>query len=774
MSRNSKKKRDARKIKSKRQLNKLKENRSGNNSILSPIPLKPFSNPFAQLTEEQRKDIFSKVSSDSKKKVSELLDSIESTLRKYDPTIILSIIAGYSLTAGAGDNGVQYTESLDRPSQANIELLQAISLKIPRNEIGLIPPTPEIIQKIWNELKGVGQAFTLSRMTPDNFKSSEAEQAITMVQEFIRGHTQNVRNWGYHSQVLNICTELYSYFDSAIYEKFGFSATSVICTFKALIERLELGFTERLTLLRDLRAIKDQKRMVRKYYEIIGQDVEQAECFIVNMRVDSIPRKRLFMLLMSHYDIRMAELFRINQDDLAREAGLEKQTVEAILSRFSMSYGDLSDCKREFFFFENPICRRPIISDKDGYYCMAPQVFFSFIIEIFDEIVGAIDKVALHERRSLYLERKIEEIVKRRFPESQVVSGVTWIVDDNKYETDLIAFIDSHAIIFEAKSQKISRPALRGAPDRIKRHLQEIFIEPSIQSARLEEKLNELRQKEGLADSLLEQLPVDINAIKNIVRVSVSLEDFATLQTNFKLFKSTGWVPEKFKPCPCMNLADLETVFDFLEHPVQIIHYLARRKELEGKYKIMGDELDLLGLYRSNLFNMEYTVGDAESELMISGLSKPIDIYYMSLDQGILTKKPSPKISHLFKSIFKKLEERAVPRWTEIGCILNRFPYEAQVALSKKINELSGMVNLQWQDESHKNIIIFNPPQLAEYALAVVLFKNQNKERRREFIDHAAALALEAEDVNYALVISFNLDCEDQVYNSIGLFEGKK
>lgn len=58
------------------------------------------------------------------------------------------------------------------------------------------------------------------------------------------------------------------------------------------------------------------------------------------------------------------------------------------------------------------------------------------------------------------------------------------------YETDLIVFIDSFALIIECKSGKVTPPALRGAPDRLRRRIQKLLIDPNIQSLRLKNALN--------------------------------------------------------------------------------------------------------------------------------------------------------------------------------------------------------------------------------------------------------------------------------------------
>jgi len=367
------------------------------------------------------------------------------------------------------------------------------------------------------------------------------------------------------------------------------------------------------------------------------------------------------------------------------------------------------------------------------------------------------------------LEEKVVEIIKRRFPESNTVSGVKWKFKGTEYETDLITFLDSHALIVEAKSGKISDPALRGAPARLKKHIEEILVAPNIQSKRLKEKLEELIDNPEMLDELRKKLPVDLNSIHKIIRVSVSLENFGSIQCNISELNQTGWLPDDFKPCPTMNLADFETLFDFLEHPVQILHYLERRQEMEESLGYMGDELDLMGLYIQTLFNFEDI--DPDANLIISEMSSPLDAFYNSRDAGVDIPKPKPIISPLFSGIMGQLEKRHTSRWTEIGVILNRFSPDNQRRLERKIEKLKKNVRKKWMVEGHKNVAVFVPPKASEYALCYVVYNDNNANRRKEFIEGAAIFGLEPEYVKQCLVISKNMDRDDLAYHFIGLFD---
>ncbi|EKO3929638.1 hypothetical protein GAW91_000221 [Vibrio fluvialis] len=770
MGKNSKQRREQKKKRIERKKNKQAVISTQKKSDAYPV-LQAIDNPFAALTLDQRKDVVGKISKESKTKVVDTLASLELTIRKYDPTTLISIIAGYGLVVGAGEDGISSRDSVIGVEQAHVELLQALILQVPKDEFGFHPVTPDVVEKVMEQLKDLSFSFAMSRMAESQVGLSEAESAIIMIQEKLRSHTQMVRNWGFHSQVKKICRELYSSFDDLLTEKLGFSSSNVVDVFDVLIQTMEQKISSRFEDLSKLAQLNKKPDIIFKYHELIGQGREEAEQYMREIDITHMSRMQVFAMCMSHYDLRMSDNYLIDISVVSNLTKLDEKIVHAIIEYFSFEIGELSQEKTMFFFLDNPVWNKPIIKTDNSYYCILPQLFFSFAMVILDDLVEQFDKDGLHRRRALYLETKIESIVKQRFPDSHVVSGLKWHQGENLYETDLIAFIDSHAIIIEAKSQKISKQALRGASERVKRHLKEILIEPGIQSHRLELKIEELRANGGDVSDFVDELPVDLNDINKVLRVSVSLEDFATLQSNLQLFQKTGWIAEDFMACPSMNLADFDTLFDFLEHPVQIIHYLLRRTELQQTHQITGDELDYMGFYLTTLLNTGNLNDDPSMNLIITDMSKPLDLYYMSKDQGVDVEKPQPKISNWFKDIFNKLEERATPRWSEIGTVLNRFPPDDQVKMGRHIEDLSKIVQRTWQKEGHKNSLIYSPPESSEYAMAIVLFKYTNQDRRYEFIENASVMALEPEHVKYCLVIGINIDHSDLPYHYIAFTE---
>ena len=458
----------------------------------------------------------------------------------------------------------------------------------------------------------------------------------------------------------------------------------------------------------------------------------------------------------------------LRQRAVTKSLGLDEYRVNAILDEYALAWGALSEYETERLHLSNPVWEKPLVKLGDReYFCALPADFFGFVILCMEAVLSRF-AAAVSDRRAEYLESKVAEIVEKRFLGSDTKRNFKWVEDGTTYETDLIAFIDSFALVIECKSGKVTPPALRGAPARLLRHIQELLIAPNLQSSRLKKRLEFLSSHPNAVDPIHDDIGYDLSKVRKVVRVSVCLEDFGLIQSSLKQLEDTGWLPADFTPCPTMNLADFETVFDLLEHPVQILQYLMKRESIEASVGYLADELDLLGLYLTTLLDIGHVEPDVD--VTLAGMSAPLDTYYNSLDAGVTLDKPRPAISPLFASIFSQLEQRGAARWTEIGVALSMFSPDDQSRITKMLAKLGKRVHRNWTRQRHKNMVICVPSRPSTYALGYVMFKNENANQRRDFMEHAAATALESDHVQTVIVIGRNIDRADAAYHTIALF----
>jgi len=104
-----------------------------------------------------------------------------------------------------------------------------------------------------------------------------------------------------------------------------------------------------------------------------------------------------------------------------------------------------------------------------------------------------------------------------------------------------------------------------------------------------------------------------------------------------------------------------------------------------------------------------------------------------------------------------------------MGSIIYRLLPNDQDMIANSLDELQKSVEKDWAIYGHKNMIIYSPPLLSEYAFCFVYFNTKNKEKRHDFFSEAILNALEPKHVEYCLAIARNIDIDDMPYSIIAI-----
>lgn len=732
-------------------------------------------NPFDRLSDTQRRQAIKEFAENNMKEYQESLSELRKLLRQHDPLLVLSQLTYYGLFDTVDKvTGVTRLDSDHLIHQFHIEILQALVLQTKPEELSSEPCNAAVVQRILDHVMTLCSTVNFRQLNTAGSELPHDEKSIALAQQLMRSTTQATRNWGYHSQVKKIARELYGPFDTQLVDARGFSVSEIVNVFEKIIAEIEARQSIHAKTLSTLftSCKRDRNLLIRTYHDLIGLDRQKADRLIKQVEEEQIPLEGVRSIVAWHYDMALPDINTIFALDLANSLNIDAVRVIAILDEYSHEWGSLHECETEHFHLSNPVWQKPLVKlGNNKYFCSLAIVFFSFVIPCIEAVLSPFkDKVS--SCRADYLEYKVAEIVKRRFPDSGLKQNLKWTEDGTTYETDLIVVIDSFMLIVECKSGKLTPSALRGAPPRLRRHIKELVIEPNLQSMQLKNRVASLNARPNSADPLSKEIGNDLSKIHKVVRVSVSLEDFGPIQSSLKQLADTGWVPAEFTPCPTMNLADFETVFDLLEHPVQILHYLMKREQFEATVDYLGHELDLLGLYLTTLLDFSNVAPKVTYTYI--GMSAPLDSYYDSLDAGVRIEKPRPAISPLFASIFSQLETRGFDRWTEMGVALSMFSPDDQRKISQLLTKLEFQVHENWNTEGHQNRLICVPSHPSSYAMGYVMFKNENANKRREFMEQAANEALESNHVRTVIVIGRNIDVQDAAYHTIALVERRR
>jgi len=115
-----------------------------------------------------------------------------------------------------------------------------------------------------------------------------------------------------------------------------------------------------------------------------------------------------------------------------------------------------------------------------------------------------------------------------------------------------------------------------------------------------------------------------------------------------------------------------------------------------------------------------------------------------------------------------RIEEKQVPRWTELGSILLNLGYDGQVAFEKRFQRLQRTIQNDPQIAGHGDAIsmMIGPPQRRD-AIVGVAYKNLTGDERNLWIKNVARDPIQNTTTGRALVIGTEVNQRDYPYSVI-------
>lgn len=694
-----------------------------------------------------------------------MLKIVKEQLTNYDPLGIVASFAAYGLRSYVSDSGIEQQKGV-QVLQHHAELLQAIMLSIPLDQWGDDPVIPPVMQRMFDTVPKLTEAFQFQRMLDGDKNADETLLLVRSLQERIGMHTHGVRNWGYYSDVVGLSKELFNPLDFRFRAHFGFAASDLVELLSVTVAEFERRQSEHFNILKKVYTGKNPRQMARHYFKYVPGLQGTPEEIVAAM--PGIDRKGMMAMIMSHFDLRLAEHATFTAADLAALTGLPETEVMAALKAIALKPGDLGEAKAEYLFLGNPVWERPVVDLGEFFFIPIPQMAFSHIHRIMDHLCAEAGlKDQLSGARSRFLENKLEDTFRHALPGADIRSSVKWAVGDQQFETDLLVVIDRTVVIAEAKSNRLTAEGLRGAPDRVRRHVTDMVLAPSLQSARLAQLIEDARRGDTAAIQIIKEMKLDQDRIDRVIRLSVTLDDLSILTSAEADFKAVGWVPADHDLAPTILISDLGCITDILDNPLQVLHYLAERSFFQKAFDLLGTELDFLGLYLVTGFNLA-AMQREHMRLMLSDMSSPLDRYYTSRDAGIKLPKPKMSLRPTFSRIITHLADRRPSGWTTIGLHLLACADPSEQALvERKLKELRGMVRKNFRDPHHLSSLQIQPPEDRKARVMFFLFPDVMRATMREDMEQLAAEVLEGGNVEACVVFGRSTDKWDRPYEAV-------
>ncbi len=716
------------------------------------------------ITEEQRVEAIRILADKFAEKRDSAFDYIRSFVSNFNSLHALAVMATKGLTTTPGDDGKRASKNaIERISQDHVEFLQAMFLTVKLDNASDDPADPSELQRLWDELIELGQGYDLSRMK--SLDMSKPADTMIRIQERIRMHTRGIRNWGYYHQVKRISRGLLEPMDKAFLQRLGFSGSSLITVFDHLIRTNESRINEHRKRFMPAIMKNSLPEMANAYSEALPR--EDCNDLLHFFLKNGFTVEQARMTLLSHSDMELSNCFIHDAESVSGKTCVDILEVKAIFCATGLSPGQLSNHDPKKFLLDNPTWTSPLVLlQEEVVFACIPQTFFSFFFETVYCLVRPHAELttAWLARRTTFLEEETARLLQHALPDSMVHRNLQWRRVDNTAngESDLLVLVDSLLLIVEAKSGAISASSKRGAPERLKSEIKDLLEAPALQSKRAAAAFAD--HISGRAQLHMSE-HVDFSKIKRIIRLSVTLEDFWTLQSDLGELQRIGLVSRDVEPVPTIGLTTLDTLCEVLDRPSFLLHYFHRRSQLEGNFSHDSDELDLLGSYLMNglLFGDMETNG---SRIVFRHMSNVVDSYMSGLSEGIVLPKPTRHMSEWWRLIMARLEARKLSRWVESTTGVLDIDNHGQELIEKNLKKLLKEHRYRNTNQSLYSIV-YIPGGIAYAAMAILVLNENNYSERHDRVRSIAEKVFTDPRPQTCIVLGFNLENSIFPYNFV-------
>lgn len=705
-------------------------------------------------------------------KYEQALQELGRRILEVNPLSLLSSLAFYGLpTIGLKDPELTQEKPI---LQHHVELLQALILQHPRNAFRDNQLPQQDYETFRDLLHDVTHGFRFRGYAGLDPSQPDEEKRRRMFLEEVKRHTQSVRNWGYPQQITRIVADLFAPMDDAVEKKFGVRIGHLVemCSrIKAVVESRTKSHYAAMHKVINAKNIRDAvSRFQASFPDLVTSPTEWSA--LAQGDKASLPGVRQLLITLS--ETMLPTVFSFSTSDFlsAYPGVVEQDNLRQVLTAWSISFGELAGAETEHFFLDNPVWSHPLVTlEPNQFFVPVVGTFTSFLLRMMERVIEGDTHLRgkYVKRRANFLEDEVARLFGEAFPSAQTFRGSLWHdpETDKNYENDLLVQVDTHLVIVEAKSGKVSDSAWRGSVERLKKAVQGLVAEPSKQAARFAAHLranagiNRFKTKSGSVNE------VDTSNVSGMIRLNVTLELLSIISAYHPTLREAGLLAPDVEVTPTMSIAELESVFELLEHPSEKLHYLARRAELEANSSYFGDELDLLAFYLDRGFCIGETEFDHTKLMMLYGDSKTLDPYFMRQWHKQPVPKPKRPLTKWWEAVLERIETSRTKGWSELGQILLGAAYDEQVEFERGARRIKRSVLLSGHEWRRECLVTMLVGVRHHDAIVGVAFKDLSREGRREFFDQVIDSTLQQESVQRLMVIGWDVDKPDQLYNVV-------
>jgi ferritin len=543
------------------------------------------------------------------------IENVIIKINKYDKIFVLGGIAAKVLETTQNSythfENQYYKKNAVEDDNSEILLEYAMSLATAYENTSTQKPTITEINTIYQSLLEIKNGFNMIEIADNSVQDTKNDAWLRLVSKL---DAQNVRGDGYMQHIKEIYTELFSPFDNFLFNKYGFNSSDILNCFM-----LQLDNKIYSKIGNPLGAYCSWQRY-RDWFEKYGQ-----EGVFEKMKETKKHFMQLFLSknpdLNDQTDAEQCIVWHLNDVN-----GYDKifwiipnnEIEEKIFNQLSMKFGDngtflTPDEFKGFPLNDSLVKINPIINVGNKYYCFSTLLPFRNIFRITEELIKK-DKNYYEQNyknnsssysRDNYVEIKVKGLFERMLSNVCFYHSLNYnIIEDGiakKPELDILGLSEDSVYIIEVKAGQLNDKDKRGGLKGLRDKILTTIASASSQCQRVLQYIQ--NENEPSFSTKTDQIKIDKSKIKNIYKITVTLEHYSSLSTNIKELIKAGVLDKDYEDTWVLSLYDLMVFSDYIIDENDLKEYLKYRLEINHRNDVLFfDELDIFGYYDAEKF----------------------------------------------------------------------------------------------------------------------------------------------------------------------------
>jgi hypothetical protein len=636
--------------------------------------------------------------------------AIESQIQEYDTFTILG-----ALTLQNHVKNPDTYKEYSYPGKSFVsEYATLLALSHPYSEGTKEFIAPPVLHEIQKEIEHVFSAASwheMAKYARRKIAAGEVSEAPTALEEMqfrMRTHELIVRNPAYEHHHHEVLRGLFRAVEKDLLALVGFSIDDALAISRAISVRMDRVFSERLQKARE--GMKDMKNTVHKAKHSGVSTVNKAgnnEMLPPTLEYYRELSKRspkevdnfLKSATLAWLFFGAAEICSFTVDELVDEITVPPERVKAFVSLLSMTFGDVptDDIMPSP---THPLRARPLVRHEEFYLSSAPMLLDWAIQPAFETALktsGGSRWQRYQKQRHDHVLNLSVEILQRMMPGATIENNLLYCCNGDlsrETEIDAIAIYDGIVFLIEVKGADITAPARRGAPDRLRRDLEEVIAKSHSQALRAKDYISSSRESvfrraDGGPDFIIP------TGVRDVIMISVSLAPLGHLTALLHADSDIGFFRDG-EYSWVVSIYDLIVIGDMVDLPPMFPHYVMRRVYTAHQGILEAhDELDLFGYYLNEGLYIDDIAGELQTKAgkawmgLLSYTGQFDDYYsYITGSRQKRTEKPAQRMQPKLREMLVRLEKSGLSGRVDVAMAILDLCHETRLSFLSGIEKV--------------------------------------------------------------------------------------